>query len=121
VVPGGSPPPRDPAPDDPRLGVPVLFRALAQRLPGVEYLDAGRVVLDHGTWTSTLPCLSTEGRDEGCAGGRVLVRAADGLHLCPAVAGADAGVVGSCGVWSSGAYRFGRAIAEAIEVQAAAR
>jgi hypothetical protein len=121
VVLVGSPPPRDPGVDDPRLLVPVVFRTLSERLSGVEYVDAGKAVLDHGRWTATLPCLPTETGGEGCRGDRVPVRAEDGLHLCPAIAAANAGIVGSCAQWSSGAQRFGRAIADAIEVQAAAR
>ena len=83
----------------------------------VRYVDAGAAVLDHGAWTSVLPCLS----DEPCTGGtdatgtRVnVVRAADGTHFCPAPPTPDAAATGDCPVWSSGAFRFGTAIAQPV-------
>jgi hypothetical protein len=61
-----------------------------------------------------LPCLPGEGTDAGCFGGRIVVRAPDGAHFCPNVGPAVRGVVGPCPRWSSGAVRFGRAMADAI-------
>jgi hypothetical protein len=82
---------------------------------GVEYVDAGAAVLDRGHWTQTLPCL----HDEPCEGGfdaqgRAVnvVRAPDGNHFCPTHA--EGGVTGSCAVWSSGAFRYGVAMAQPI-------
>jgi hypothetical protein len=80
-------------------------------LPRVRYVDAGRAVLDGGRFTATLPCLPSEGEREGCVDGRILVRALDGLHLCPVRTsqGSD-----RCPVYSSGAARFGLAMAQPI-------
>lgn len=83
------------------------------------YVDAGAAVLDHGRWTDALPCLP----DEPCSGiaGAVatdgpvnVVRAPDGNHFCPVAHDAVDGVVATCPVWSSGAYRYGTAMAEPV-------
>jgi hypothetical protein len=77
----------------------------------VEYVDAGQAVLDHGAFTWTLPCLPNEGAPEGCADGRIQVRAPDGVHFCPVLIrrGED-----RCAVYSAGAARFGFAMAEPV-------
>jgi hypothetical protein len=64
------------------------------------------VVLDHGAYTRTLPCLSHESSRDGCTGGRIVVRAPDGAHFCPTQ-------TSPCSVYSSGAVRYGAAEAEA--------
>jgi hypothetical protein len=80
------------------------------------YVNAGAAVLDHGQWTETLPCLA----DEPCAGTDAsgvpvnVVRAPDGGHFCPGSPGAVRGVTGECPVWSSGAFRFGTAMATPV-------
>ena len=83
----------------------------------VDYVDAGAAVLDNGSWTNTLPCLP----GEPCTGGVDatgapvnVVRAPDGTHFCPASPGAVRGVTGDCPVWSSGAFRFGTAMADPV-------
>ncbi len=83
----------------------------------VEYVDAGAAVLDDGRWTASLPCLP----DEPCEGGVDadgqavnLVRAPDGAHFCPTGDAAVAGVTDRCAVWASGAYRFGRSMANPV-------
>jgi len=80
-------------------------------LSRVRYVDAGQAVLDGGRFTTTLPCLPSEGEGEGCVDGRIPVRALDGLHLCPVRTrqGDD-----RCPVYSSGAVRFGLAMARPI-------
>jgi hypothetical protein len=50
---------------------------------GVEYVDAGRAVVEAGRFTATLPCLPAEGAAQGCVDGRIPVRALDGVHFCP--------------------------------------
>jgi len=92
-------------------------RIASSHAPQVQFVDAGAAVLDGGRWTETLPCL----RDEPCTGGTDasgravdVVRAPDGDHFCPASAAARAGVSGPCPVWSSGAYRYGRAMAAPV-------
>jgi hypothetical protein len=96
---------------DPNAGrLNALYSEVAN-LAGAHYVDAGAAVLDHGRWTATLPCL--EG--EPCTGDRVnLVRAPDGTHFCPTAGEAAQGVTGVCTVWSSGAYRFGTAMAAPV-------
>jgi hypothetical protein len=82
-------------------------------LPRVRFVDAGQAVLDGGRFTATLPCLPSEGAGDGCVDGRIPVRALDGLHLCPVRTsqGSD-----RCPVYSSGATRFGLAMAQPIRL-----
>jgi hypothetical protein len=86
-------------------------------LTGAEYIDAGAAVLDHGRWTATMPCLVTEpctGSADGIDHGVNVVRSPDGTHFCPTAGTAEQGVTDGCAVWSSGAYRFGSAMAVPI-------
>jgi hypothetical protein len=83
----------------------------------VTYVDAGSAVEDPGhTYTDTLPCLA----HESCMGPVVngvasnVVRAPDGAHFCPTEEGNEAGVIGGCSVYSSGAYRYADAMVEAL-------
>ncbi len=96
----------------------AMYREIASERPGVvEFTDAGAAVLDQGRWTATLPCRA----DEPCRGGTDAagrpvngVRAPDGDHFCPASDAAKARVGGACPVWSSGAFRYGRAMAAPV-------
>jgi hypothetical protein len=115
------------------VGTPVSRNALEERrgdagrlnalyasvatVRGAVYADAGAAVLDRGRFTATLECLP----DEPCTGGSDAsgtpinaVRAPDGVHFCPAAPEAIDGVTGDCPVWSSGAFRFGTAMAEPV-------
>jgi hypothetical protein len=83
----------------------------------VTFVDAGRVVEGPGpTYVQTLPCLLKE----PCTGPVVngirvdTVRAPDGVHFCPVTSGNHRGVIRRCAVYSSGAYRYARAMAEAL-------
>ncbi len=58
-------------------------------------------VLDHGRYSTTLPCLPHETSRHGCSGGRIVVRAPDHSHLCPTQRNFP------CPVYSSGALRYG--------------
>jgi hypothetical protein len=111
----------------PRVGAPgaianTAFRELYRRtvVPGhegpppitgtVRFIDAGRAVLGPGgVFTPTLPCLPSEGAARGCVDGQIVVRAPDGVHFCPVATRA-----GVCPVYSSGAARFGRAMADPV-------
>jgi hypothetical protein len=81
------------------------------------FVDAAAAVLDHGQWTKVLPCLPAE----PCTGGRDaagiavnVVRAPDGGHFCPSAPAPVRGVTGLCPEWSSGAFRFAGAMAQAV-------
>jgi len=83
----------------------------------VTYVDAGSSVEGPGrTYVVTLPCLV----DEPCTGPVVggvpsnTVRSPDGVHFCPSQTGDEEGVIGGCGVYSSGAYRFAAAIVQSL-------
>ena len=105
------------SPDSDRPLLNEMYERLADEHDGVGYVDAGAAVLDQGRWTATLPCLPAEPCEGGVdAGGESVnaVRAPDGLHFCPASADAVDGVTGACPVWSSGAFRFGAAMAAPV-------
>jgi hypothetical protein len=91
-----------------------MYESIVKRTPGAVFVDAGQAVLDHGHYTDTLPCLPFEGAGQGCLGGRIVVRAPDGAHFCPGGAAAFMGVTNPCKVWSSGAWRFGTAMAAPV-------
>ncbi|HEY6532228.1 MAG TPA: hypothetical protein VIY72_07990, partial [Acidimicrobiales bacterium] len=82
----------------------------------VSYADAGGALSDGaGQWTGTLPCLPFEDATRGCSGGVIAVRAPDTGHFCPQLGPVRDGVAPECAVWSSGAWRYGRAIAHAVQ------
>jgi hypothetical protein len=83
----------------------------------VTYVDAGAALEGPGhTYTETLPCL----KEEPCSGPVVdsvasnIVRSSDGTHFCPTQTGDEAGVIGGCPVYSSGAFRYAQAMAQAV-------
>jgi hypothetical protein len=95
----------------------IYEQIASSRSNAVEFVDAGAAVLDDGLWTATLLCLRgepCEGGTDGLGRGVNLVRAPDGNHFCPAGEQARAGVTGPCSVWSSGAFRFGGAMARPV-------
>jgi len=90
----------------------AIAEAAAARGEPVRYTPADTAVLTpDGRYTDTLPCLAFEGPDRGCVDGRIRVRAPDGVHFCPT--GGDGSA--PCPVWSSGAFRFGTAMADAVQ------
>ena len=95
-----------------------MYEGLALFTPDVTYVDAGAAVLRDGHWTETLPCLPSEPCLDADADGVPvnIVRAPDGGHFCPGAPEARRGVTQTCPVWSSGAYRFARAIADGVLV-----
>jgi hypothetical protein len=100
------PGPDQPVDADGTTGLDRIWRAVAAGSPAIRSVPAGRVVTDHGRWTATLPCRL----DEPCdAGATATVRSPDGVHFCP-VAPPPAG---GCPVYSPGASRYGKAMAEA--------
>jgi hypothetical protein len=94
-----------------------LYASLADPEAGVHYVDAGSSVLNHGRWTETLPCLAQQpctGGPGADAGPVNVVRAPDGNHFCPVAPPAIQGVTLACPIYSSGAYRYGTAMADAV-------
>lgn len=83
----------------------VLLRPGTRVIEGGGYISPGRV------WSATQPCL----KEEPCVGPTInrlrrnVVRAGDGLHFCP-----TGYANGRCAEWSSGAYRYARAIMEPL-------
>lgn len=91
-------------------GINAIYRELAtQRF--VSFVDAGAAVELDGRYSPRLPCASF---DPTCdPDGTVVVRG-DGVHFCPIESPS-----GACPMWSSGAVRFGMAIAAAAKRPAA--
>ena len=88
-------------------GLDEVYADLAQA-EGVGFVDAGASLeREDGSFAAELPCLSEE--PECGPDGRNPVRSDDGVHLCPGPSRSP------CPVYSSGAFRFARAIAEALE------
>jgi len=86
--------------------------------PGmVTYVDAGTAVQLGTEYTDELPCLP----EEPCPGGSgtTVVRSYDGVHLCPGDDTHRDAVTKRCLVWSSGAYRYARAMAAPVIAQLA--
>jgi hypothetical protein len=83
-------------------GINAAYRAIAERLPRVAFVDAGAAVESpDGSYTDRLPCTML---DTDCSADGTTVVRGDGLHFCPVVK------VHPCPVWSSGAMRYGLAI-----------
>lgn len=107
-------PPRGPAASNGTVGdlevagINAIYTELANAA-GVSFVDAGAALeAPDGTFAAELPCRPDE--DECGLAGRNAVRSGDGVHLCPVIGPAP------CPVYSSGAFRFADAIANAIEV-----
>lgn len=107
---------RSPHPEDDELRDVVLD--LADSEPGVHLADAAAAVeARDGGYTEFLPCLVGEpctDRDPSTGRRAARVRAPDGAHFCPNGLPAVAGVTLECDVWSSGAWRFGNAMARPV-------
>jgi hypothetical protein len=104
----GQPPHSDALPGNDDLNaINEMYAGLAGT-NGVFFVDAGAAVENaDGTYAKTLPCLPDE-VECGPAGTNV-VRNDDGVHFCPGPPSLD-----PCAVYSSGAFRFARAIAAAV-------
>lgn len=88
-------------------GINAAFMDLAGD-PDVAYVDAGAAVENpDGTYAAALPCLPKEAECD--PSGNNVVRNDDGLHFCP-----GSPPPGPCAVYSSGAFRVAKAIADAI-------
>lgn len=92
-------------------GINEILRQHAAEHPYVSFVDAGAAVeTPDGRYTERLPCTPT---DSDCAPDGTTVVRGDGVHFCPAAGQSP------CPVWSSGAFRFGAAIAAAANDPAA--
>jgi hypothetical protein len=89
-----------------------MERRIAARYPNVSVVSgpARAVAAPDGSFSRTLPCLPHEHRNPQCVDGRIVVRASDGLHFCPVPVVA---AVPPCPVYSSGEWRFARAVGAA--------
>jgi hypothetical protein len=95
----------------------TVYADLASETADARFVAAGTALLHDGHWTGTLPCLASEpctGGVDAEGRGVNVVRAPDGGHFCPGAPGATRGVTGACPVWSSGAFRYGNAMAAAV-------
>jgi hypothetical protein len=101
--------------------VNTIFAWTAIRWQGhgepVSYVDTAAPLLGADrSFTARLPCLPNESANQGCSpDGTITVRSGDGTHFCPLDTGGKTG----CPVWSSGANRFGVALADAIRANLA--
>ena len=112
------------APPPPPYGTPHTTNAVLSQVVASEaaqgrdvtWADAGQALAGpHGGWTKTLPCLPQEGAAQGCRNGSIVVRSSDGLHFCPGRWESRGLHHGRCSTYSSGALRYGSAIAAAVE------
>ena len=88
-------------------GINAIYERLAEQ-DGVSLVDAGAALeTEQGAYAAELPCAPDE--PECGPSGRNAVRNPDGVHLCPSTSR------GTCDVYSSGAFRFAGAIADAID------
>jgi hypothetical protein len=91
----------------------VMYWWVAMGSPDtVTYVDAGLAVQGGTGYVDELPCLP----DEPCPTGSTnVVRSSDGVHLCPGDDSHRDAATARCLVWSSGAYRYGRAMAAPVQ------
>lgn len=86
-------------------GINRMYRSYAAQFPFVSFVDAGAAVeTPDGAYAHRLPCTRF---DPDCADDGTTVVRGDGVHFCPNLEHDP------CTVWSSGAFRFALAIANA--------
>ena len=92
----------------------VLYEWIARTSPAgtVSYVDAGTAVQQGDDYVDALPCLPGEPCPD--PSGMNVVRSWDGVHLCPGDDTHRDPTTRACLVWSSGAYRYGRAMAAPV-------
>jgi len=71
----------------------------------LRFIDGSDVLLEGDRCAATMACSLLDGTKCG-DDGRIPVRAADGVHLCPAVSSSQVGRIRWCPVYSSGAARL---------------
>jgi hypothetical protein len=82
----------------------------------IVYETPARAVADDaGGFAARLPCLPDEREREVCdPDGLIRVREPAGLHFCPSGYAPQDDMLAGCSTYSSGAVRFGRALAEEV-------
>ena len=92
------------------------WRADARHTRGVTFTAAPRdAVSDRGRYAAALPCERTELSRSECRNGLIAIRDGYfGVHFCPMTYADASAVRRRCAVYSSGARRFGDAIARVI-------
>ena len=93
-----------------------VYAAVAAQYPNAVFVNAGASVEANGHFTWTLPCAYFEPCNVPCKNQAVVpgsdcVRGPDGGHFCPDGNESFAGFLGTCDEWSSGAFRYGLAMA----------
>ena len=96
------------------------LRRFARSTDGVSIVDGPReAVAPDGRFVATLPCTPDEVARPDCRAGAIAVRDAYfGIHLCPDPYPDDAAIRRGCTGYSSGANRFGRALAAVVAASA---
>ncbi|MBL7496317.1 DUF459 domain-containing protein [Frankia nepalensis] len=90
-----------------RTQLGLLWEEIASTWPNTTVVRASLAVTDQGRFTPTLPCEP----EEPCGpDGRITVRAPDGVHFCPH----PVEPAGICAEYSSGARRYGLAVARGV-------
>lgn len=94
----------------------AIAREEAAKFSGVSISVAARNAVGVGRkFTPTKRCLLTETATMGCdpSTRKITVRAPDGVHLCPTGYPTPESFLAFCSVYSSGAFRFARAVVSA--------
>ncbi len=118
VVFQASPPFTDPARNTAVKQLKTIATELAYLHHGVSIASSLRTALSaNGLYAQTKPCIATETLAQGCVNGRIDIRTRpglidSGLHLCPT--GLQPGTFGVCAVYSSGEFRFARAMVNSL-------
>jgi hypothetical protein len=93
-----------------------VFAAVAAQHPNAVFVDAGASLEANGNFTWTLPCAFFEPcgvpcKNQAVVPGSNCVRDPAGAHTCPDGNETFTGFTGYCDEWSSGAFRYGLAMA----------
>ena len=106
-----TPPPRWGSPTSAMVGEAAV--AASGAVAPTRRIDAAAAVEKDGSYTDYLPCLPTEPCPPIGPGGPGLarVRSPDGTHFCPTTSAVLFGVIAPCLEFSSGAWRYGAALA----------
>jgi hypothetical protein len=107
-----------PTPLDPRrqtAEINAAWQAFGTLYPSrVKFVDAAQALNDTtGRASMMLPCLESEGAEQGCVDGKIKVRSDDGIHFCP-TNNPDPKNFNCTSKYASGAVRYAYAIADGV-------